>query len=427
MAFGVRVTSAAMLLVTQILLARWMGSYDFGVYVFAWTVIVMVGDLLPLGFVLTAQRVIPSARHHGQADLLRGFLFASRMFTFGLATLAMLVLIALVHVAAPWLSNVDPKVVTIAALALPAYAVVNVMDGIARSFDRVNLGLVPPLIGRPVMLILLVGGAHLAGLTTDAVIGVTAAVIATWVLATIQLTLLGRHLRADVGPGPRAYEFRTWMSVSLQIFATICFVSLFTYADILVLNAFATPAEVAVYYAAVKTVGITSFIGFAVAAVIGHKFVERQVAGDREGLARLLRTSVQATFWSTLALMAVILAGGRIILGLFGPDFVQGYALLPILAVAFLARASVGPAERLLNMLGEQRTAAKVYFLAFIANLTASLILIPAYGMTGAACSVAIASTVEAVALFVAVRTRLGLHALIVGRPGPGPRLESAA
>jgi O-antigen/teichoic acid export membrane protein len=422
MAFMVRVTSAAMLLVTQILLARWMGAHDFGVYVFAWTIIVMVGDLMPLGFVMTAQRIIPATRHHRDMDMLRGFLLSSRLFVFAAATVAMAVLISLAHAAAPWLRNLDPMVITIAALALPAYSVVNVMDGIARSFDRVNLGLVPPLIGRPIMLVLLVGGAHLAGFTADAVMGVTAAVIATWTLTSIQLLLLGRHLKAAVGTGPRTYAFGAWLSLSLQIFASICFVSLFTYADIIVLNAYAPPDQIAVYYAALKVIGITSFIGFAIAAVIGHKFVERQVAGDRDSLERLLSTAVRATFWSTAALMAVILLLGRFILGLFGPGFAAGYALLPILAVAFLVRASVGPAERVLNMLGEQAAAAKVYAAAFAANLAASLLLIPTYGLTGAALAVTLASAVEAGMLYWTVRRRLGLHAFVVGRLPATPR-----
>jgi O-antigen/teichoic acid export membrane protein len=422
MAFGIRVTSAAMLLVTQILLARWMGSHELGVYVFAWTVTVLVGDLIPLGFVLSAQRIIPAARHHGEADLLRGFLLSSRLFTFGAATLAMIVVVGAVHLAAPWLANVDPVVISIAALALPAYATVNVMDGIARSFDRVNLGLVPPLIGRPVMLILLVGGAHAAGWTADATLGVTAAVVATWFLAAIQILLLNRHLKAEVGPGPRAFRFRSWLSVSLQIFASLCFVNLFTYADILILNAYAEPAELAVYYAAFKTIGITSFIGFAVASVVGHKFVERHVAGDRAGLEALLSASVRGTFWATVALAVVTLALGPVILGLFGPDFVAGYDLLFIMALAVMARASVGPAERLLNMLGQQRAATLVYALAFAVNLTASLLLIPRWGLHGAAASVALAGLAEAALLYAAVRRQLGLHAFAVGR---SPRLPA--
>ena len=53
---------------------------------------------------------------------------------------------------------------------------------------------------------------------------------------------------------------------------------------------------------------------------------------------------------------------------MFGKDFVAGYHLMFIIAIGLLARAAVGPAERLLNMLGERRSCAYVYAGAFLLN-----------------------------------------------------------
>ncbi len=36
-AFSVRCASAALLYLSQIVLARWMGGYEYGIYVFVWT------------------------------------------------------------------------------------------------------------------------------------------------------------------------------------------------------------------------------------------------------------------------------------------------------------------------------------------------------------------------------------------------------
>ena len=49
-----------------------------------------------------------------------------------------------------------------------------------------------------------------------------------------------------------------------------------------------------------------------------------------------------------------------------------------------LARAAVGPAERLLNMLGERKHCAVVYAIAFAINLVLCVILIPRIGIEGA-------------------------------------------
>jgi O-antigen/teichoic acid export membrane protein len=194
------------------------------------------------------------------------------------------------------------------------------------------------------------------------------------------------------------------------------FYTLLTYTDVLILNQYRPPEDVAVYYAASKTLALIAFVYFSVAAAVAHRFAEYHVAGDRARLADLARKAAHWTFWPSLAATAAILALGRPILWLFGPRFVEGYALMFILAVGLLMRASVGPAERLLTMIGEQRRCGLVYLTAFAVNLALCAALIPRFGPEGAAMSLATAMTVEAGLLFLTVRWRTGLHVWVVGR-----------
>ncbi len=108
---------------------------------------------------------------------------------------------------------------------------------------------------------------------------------------------------------------------------------------------------------------------------------------------------------------------GRPLLALFGPGFVEGYYLMFILAVGLMARAAVGPVERLLNMLGEQNACAAVYATAFALNLVLCVVLIPQIGVAGAAVATATALIVESLLLFWVTKRRLGFHVLIWGRP----------
>ncbi len=81
------------------------------------------------------------------------------------------------------------------------------------------------------------------------------------------------------------------------------------------------------------------------------------------------RSTVRWTFWPSLFATVAILALGWPLLRLFGPDFVGAYPAMFVLALGPLARASVGPAERLLTMAGSQRACALVYAAAFTVNL----------------------------------------------------------
>jgi O-antigen/teichoic acid export membrane protein len=127
----------------------------------------------------------------------------------------------------------------------------------------------------------------------------------------------------------------------------------------------------------------------------------------------LAASTVRWTFWPTLLTIGGILALGKPILWLFGPSFDDGYPLMFILAIALVARAAVGPTERVLNMLGEQRRCAMVYAAMFALNLGGSLMVAGPYGSMGVAIVIATAAVIESVLLFMIAKRRLGLHMLI--------------
>ena len=69
--------------------------------------------------------------------------------------------------------------------------------------------------------------------------------------------------------------------------------------------------------------------------------------------------------------------------------------------------------ERLLNMVGEQRACAVVYLAAFLGNIAMCVVLIPIFGVAGAAIAISGAMVLEAVLLFIVTKERTGLHVFI--------------
>ena len=108
---------------------------------------------------------------------------------------------------------------------------------------------------------------------------------------------------------------------------------LLTYTDVLVLRHFRPPEEVAHYYAAAKILALVTFIHFSVSAAVAHRFSAHHVAGDR---ARRWPRSPPARCAGRSGrrslMIALILAFGKPMLWLFGPDFQAGYPLMFILA-----------------------------------------------------------------------------------------------
>jgi O-antigen/teichoic acid export membrane protein len=414
--FMLRVASAVLAYGSQILLARWMGSYEFGIYVYVWTWVLLIGQSLDLGLGTAAQRFIPEYRERGALDLLRGFLYGSRLLAFGIATAVAVTCAGGVWLLAPWLDDYLVVPLYLACISLPAYGLANTQDGIARSHDWVGLSLMPTYVVRQILLTVLMAAAYLVGLPMNAVTAMIMAGVSIWLPTIGQFVVLNARLNALIAPGPKALAIRYWLVTSAPILLAEGFYLLLTYADILVLQQFRPPDEVAVYYAAAKTLALVSFIYYAISATSAHRFSVYHVAGDGAGLSRFIAQSIKWTFWPSVAATVVLLAAGRPLLRLFGGQFAGGYPLMFILAAGLLARAAIGPIERLLNMLGEQRACALIYGGAFAINFGACLALIPWFGAAGAATATTTALVIESIMLFRVTKSRLGFHVFIWGR-----------
>ena len=178
--------------------------------------------------------------------------------------------------------------------------------------------------------------------------------------AMIQAWMINRRLGETIPQGPRAYDFGGWFKVSLPLVVVAAAELMLQNTDVLVISRFMTPDDVAIYYASAKTMSLIMFVHFAVGSAVANRFSALNARGDMEQLRAFVRDSVNWTFWPSLLGAAIILALGKPLLWLFGPQFEAGYPVMFILVIGFLFRSAFGPAEVLLSMLGEHQICAAV-------------------------------------------------------------------
>ena len=415
--FMIRVASAVLAFGSQVLFARWMGSFQFGIYVYVWTWVLLLGQAIDLGLGTAAQRFIPEYRERGLLALLRGFVCGSRWVALAIAMGIAALAAGGVHMIEPWLDSYIVIPLYLACMIVPAYALANVQEGIARSYDWIGLAMMPAYVVRQLLLTVLMATAYFAQLPMTAVTAMIVAGVSIWLPTLGQLLIVNWRLSRRIERGPK--------SLRLQGLAA---------------HGTAHPDGRGLLFAACL-LRCSGPAAFPAAAGGCHLLRRRQDAGA--GLVHLLLRvrdhgaslqqlstspatarawpplspkSIKWTFWPSLAATALLLLCGRPILALFGPQFTEGYHLLFILAVGLLARAAIGPIERLLNMLGEQRICALVYAGAFAVNIGLCFVFIPYFGMAGAAIATASALVLESILLFTVTRSRLGFHVFVWGR-----------
>ncbi len=412
--FAIRVGGAALAYLSQVVLARLLGAYDYGIFSVAWTFVIILGVMACGGFSSSASKFIPQYRETNDPANLRGFIRTSRMSALLTGSVMAGVGIGLIYMMRPVIdpSYVEPLSITL--LALPFFAYAMAQDGIARSYDWPFLAMLPTYIFRPAALLVLLVVIVVAGLNANALTAAYAAVLSALLVALYQHVHLDRRLKLSLPRGEANANVKLWILVSLPMLVVDGFLQLITSADVIMVSFFETPDQVAVYFAASKTLALVHFVYFAVRAASAHRFSRFLHSNDMDGLADYVRQAVQWTFWPSVAAGAGLLVIAPLLLGLFGEGFEAGYPLIGLLMIGVLARASIGPADALLTMTGLQKTCAGIYGATFVLNVVLNLVMIPWLGLPGAALATSCAILFETSALAFVAKHKLNITTFIL-------------
>ena len=414
---GIRVAGAAIALLSQVLLARWMGAFEYGIFVYVWVWVVILGIVVPMGFGTSVLRFIPEYRTKEKWSRLSGVLKASFGIVAAIGAAASLAGLGLLWVFSDHIESYYIWPLAIALICVPGFALMDWQEGAARAFGWVNLAYVPNYIVRPLAIVAVAGGTLFFTGSATGLQVTFCALGATFATMFAQRYLLARRVAATVPAAKPVFHVKHWVAISAPLVLVEGLFLLLTNTDIVLLGYFVEPDDIAIYFAATRIANLMAFIQFSVAALAVPKFAELHSAGKHSELQTFVHGSIQWIFWPTLAAGVFLLLVGEFALGLFGENFGSGYPLLFLLMAGFLARAATGSTEYLLNMTGNQNAVAWTYGVAALGNLALNFLLVPSFGLMGAAAATAISIVGSTFCLAVVVQRRLGITAFVLAGP----------
>lgn len=416
MAFAIRIASAAIAFISQIILARLMGEFEYGIYAFVWVIVILTGNLSCLGFHTSIIRFYHQHVAAGETALMRGLNVASCLIACLTATLVAALGFAFLFLFGDSIASYYLVPVGIALFIIPMIALGDILDGMARARGWTVSALAPTFILRPILILVFMAGTELTDAPHDATTAMAAALAATYVTTLAHLAQLTALIRREAGASGARYQLGGWMRYSLPLFLVDGISFLLTNADVVVVGLFLPPDQVGIYFAAAKTIVLVQFVYFSVKAAAAPRFSAVIATNDHDALAIFASQATRWTFWPSLVIGLCALAAGELLLSLFGPNFTDGYPLMAILFAGILTKASVGPAEILLSMAGHQKLCVGVYAVTLIAAVMLYSVMIPLFGLTGAAVAAATAIMIESLLLHLTVRRTLGITLFALAR-----------
>lgn len=417
-ALAVNIAGIGVAMLLHLLLARAMGAEAYGVYayVLTWTVLLVL--VAKMGFDTALVRYVAEYRVRRDWRRLAGVRRFSEWTALVLGT-GLGVATAL----AVWALDPSPALThtfAVAALLVPALALLQIRQSVLRALKWVVRSLLPFSVVQPVALAMLVGLLLVVPFAppTDAAVVMTAHLVSVVAATMVCTTWLRRAIPSQVGGATPESHVREWLRVSAPMLLVSGMRVVGNKADILLLGLLVGTTEAGIY-AVASRVSQLAALGLTAGNAIAAPVVAELYAENR--LAELQRTSALMALVATavaIVVGAVIVVGRVLLLGLFGPAFTVGATALVILTLGQALSSTLGPVGYLLNMTGRQDVNARINTATAILNVLLNLAVIPRYGLVGAAAVTAGLIVLNNAWTWLTVRRRIGVDASVLAAPG---------
>ncbi len=179
---------------------------------------------------------------------------------------------------------------------------------------------------------------------------------------------------------------KTILKITLPMLLTNSIFLMMNWTDVLMLAYFKTQSEVGIYNTALKIAALNSILLIAINTIAMSKYAEL-FKTNKKAFKYVVKGVSTISFVFSLPIFLLILFFPQEILQLFDHDFTVAATALIILSFGQLYTSFSGSTVNLLNMVGKERTSVIIIVITFSINIILNYILIPVYGILGAAIS----------------------------------------
>lgn len=419
-AFLLQVLGAGLSFVLNLVLARKLGADGAGIYFLALTIAVFASVIGRLGMDNSLLRFVASGAAAGDWKRVTGVSRQGVAVTAATSAAVASVLFFL----APWISTGvfrQPELVAplrFLALAIIPLSLLNIMAQMLKGMKRIQQGIIIQSVALPTAIL------GLLAIFSFTALDVTRVTL-LYGISTLLVLAIGMvfwHYSVPIGGFSRGkFDFKLLMSTSFPLFWGAAMNLVMASTDTFMLGIFKDEATVGLYNIAARTALLTGYVLMAVNSVVAPKFAALYAQGGREELGGVARNASAIITLATLPVLLVFILAPGAVLRLFGPEFGKAAPALVILSLGQFINVITGSVGYLLMMCGQERALRNNIILMTILNVILNILLVPPFGIIGAALAMASSLALMNVISLALVRSKLGFWCL----PWPGKGIVS--
>ena len=368
-----------------LLISRAYGAAGLGLYSLSVTLLTILVTLGGLGLGASAVRMVPQYAAANNLAAIRHLygLMVKLVLPIAVAIAALLYVFASFVAESVFHNPSLAPAFRIVSMVLPLLAIVRVNIEMVRGFKNIGFSeylrsLHVPFLGAIILVLMLWIGSDAYAAVTSYSLGVIAAFLLS--APYMVLKLRGFPVRKD-----KALQSRELLGVSMPMLSGEIMSLSVGRVDMLMIGLLASTTAVGLYDIPFRLAAGVGLILASINMISAPKFSELFWSNDMEGLRRVVRMTSRVLFWSAAPILIALLVAPTFWLGLFGEEFRGSYLVLILLAIGQFVNAASGSVGCFLNMTGNHKVLGRITVAAILLNIVLNALLIPPFGIIGAA------------------------------------------
>lgn len=405
---SIRVLNMGSVLAISIVLARYMGVENYGIYSFVVAAVGWLALCSYLGLPMLLTRYLAVYDQSGEWRLARGLLIRSWQYILISSACFMLIGFALTKVEL-FMFGKRAQVLYLALPLIPILALISTNNSALIGLRKILLGTLTDTFARTFFfLILLVILIFTGNFSTENVILVQIA--ATAVALIIGFLGLRYFLLKKHPTSTALYRNKEWLN-SFSSFSGVALVSFFNVELITLILGFTNQnSDVASYRVAFSLALFVALpltiIESSISPFITRLYHEKKMA-TLQSLIQLI--SLITFITSFLATLILIIWGETILTIVFGAEYLIAYQPTVIIALGYLVSSTFGLSMMLLYATEYHSQTLRISLIGAAVTILMSVVLVPLYGAYGAAITLGLGKSVRALLFVNQARTKLGI------------------
>lgn len=411
---GLKAANFALVFFSGVLLARWLGPDNYGMYAFCVSLVTLLGLPTKAGLPTLVLRETSLNQLQEKWGELSGLLRVSNIFVLGYSLFVALASWAIVTKLSDRFSAEFLAAFIFSLLLLPVVAFGNVRGATLRGLRKVVQGQFPEDIIRPGALILFIIVAQIFTMDTSAVFAMQLHVAACFVAFVVGAVLLVMALPVEVRRSKPEYEYHKWVGslIPLSLFSGLRLLD--SQLNIILLGALASIEDVALFRVATQGAIAVSFGLTVMNLTISPHIARLYKSGDLLELQRLITRSTRfVAFVSIPVFLVFVLFSRDIVTFIFGDSYAGAAIPLVIICFGQLVNCLCGSVSLVLNMTGYERDSVKGVVIAVFVSVISMIILVPKFAAVGGAIAYTASLIIWNISLVIITKKRTGIKTFI--------------